>query len=215
MEKISAIRTRKGRGKQVNVFVNGKLALSLEAEVAIKEGLQIGQQISASHIETLTRSNHIHRCLNAANHYLGYRPRSESEIRKRLQQRGFDNDSIEAVLVKLKEQGLVDDTVFAQFWKDNREFFSPRSQWLTRSELKRKGVASDIIEQVVNTIDDKDNAYRAAINKARSLPLSDYLSFRRHLGGYLKRRGFGYEVINHTIGRMWQEQEGEAIKERR
>jgi len=215
MEKISAIRTRRGRGKRVNVFLNGKFAFSLEAEVAIKEGLQIGQELSANQIEALAKSDYVHRCLNAATYYLSYRPRSESEVRKRLQQRGFDGDSVETVIAKLKEQGLVDDMAFAQFWKDNREFFSPRSQWLTKSELRRKGVASDIIEQVVDTVDDEDNAYRAALSKARSLPLSDYLSFRRRLGGYLKQRGFGYEVINHTVGRIWQEQESEAIKERR
>ena len=114
---------------------------------------------------------------------------------------------IEAVIARLKEQGLVDDMAFAQFWKDNRESFSPRSQWLTRLELRRKGVANDIIDQVVNTIDDDDSAYRAALSKARSLPLSDYQSFRRRLGEYLKRRGFSYGVINHTVERVWQEQQ--------
>jgi len=109
------------------------------------------------------------------------------------------------VLAKLKEQGLVDDMAFAQFWKDNREAFSPRSQWLTKLELRRKGVASNIIDQIADTIDDEDSAYRAALSKARSLPLSDYQSFYRRLGVYLKRRGFNYGVINHTIERLWSE----------
>jgi regulatory protein len=126
-------------------------------------------------------------------------------MRERLQRRGFDGDSIEAVIAKLKEQGLVNDMAFAQFWKDNRESFSPRSQWLTRLELRRKGVTTDIIDQVVDEVDDADNAYRAALSKARGLPLSDYQGFRRRLGDYLKRRGFGYEVINHTVERIWQE----------
>jgi regulatory protein len=109
------------------------------------------------------------------------------------------------VIAKLKEQGLVSDIAFAQFWKDNRESFSPRSQWLTRLELRRKGVTTDIIDQVVDEVDDADNAYRAALSKARGLPLSDYQGFRRRLGDYLKRRGFGYEVINYTVERIWQE----------
>ncbi len=109
------------------------------------------------------------------------------------------------MLAKLKEQGLVDDMAFAQFWKENRESFSPRSQWLTKLELRQKGVASNITDQVVDTIDDEDSAYRAALGKAHSLPLSDYQSFRRRLGDYLKRRGFGYGVINHTIERLWPE----------
>ncbi len=203
--RITAIRIGRGRGKRVNVSLDGKFAFSLEAEVAVREGLQVDQELSASQTEALAMSDHFHRCLNAAVHYLSYRPRSESEIRERLQRRSFDGDSVEAVIAKLKEQGLVDDMAFAQFWKDNRQSFSPRSRWLTRLELRQKGVADDIIDQVVDDVDDADSAYRAVLSKARSLPLSDYQSFRRRLGEYLKRRGFGYEVINQTIGRIWQE----------
>lgn len=207
MRKITAIRVGKGRGKRVNVFLDGKFAFSLEAEVVVREGLQIEQELSAGQIEALARSDHFHRCFNAAAHYLSYRPRSESELRERLHRRGFDDDNLEAVIAKLKEQGLVDDVAFAQFWKDNRESFNPRSQWLTKLELRRKGVANDIIDQVVDTVNDDNSAYRAALSKARSLSLFDYQGFRRRLGEYLKRRGFGYEVINHTIEQLWQEQE--------
>jgi len=205
MGKITALHIGKSRRKRVNVFLDGKFAFSLEAEVAVKEGLQLGQELSASEIEALARSDHFHRCLNAAAHYLSYRPRSEFELEERLHRRGFDGDSVEAVLTKLKEQGVVDDMEFAQFWKDNRESFSPRSQWLTKLELRRKGVADDIIDQVTDAIDDDNSAYRIALSKARSLPLSDRQGFRRRLGDYLKRRGFGYGVINHTVERVWQE----------
>ena len=205
MGKITALRVGKSRGKRIKVFLDNKFAFSLEAEVAVKESLQPGQELAASEIEALARSDHFHRCLNAATHYLSYRPRSEFELRERLHRRGFDDDSVEAVLTKLKEQRLVDDTEFAQFWKDNRESFSPRSQWLTKLELRRKGVADDIIDQVTAAIDDDHSAYRVALSKARILPLSDHQVFRRRLGDYLKRRGFGYGVINHTVERVWQE----------
>ena len=204
MSKITAIRAGRRRGKRANVFLDGGFAFSLEAEVAIREGLQVGQELSANQIEALARSDCFHRCLNTAANYLGYRPRSEFELRERLQRRGFDGDSVDAVLAKLKEQGLVDDMAFAQFWRDNRQSFSPRSQWLTKLELRQKGVAADIIDQVVDVADD-ESAYRAALSKARSLSPSDYQSFRRRLGEYLKRRGFGYGVINHTVERVWQE----------
>jgi len=210
VKRITAIRAGRGRRKRVNIFLDGRFAFSLEAEVAIREDLKVGQELSASQIGALARSDQFHRSLNAAAHYLGYRPRSEFELRQRLHQHGFDGDSVEAVLAKFKEQGLVDDMAFAQFWKDNRESFSPRSQRLTRLELRRKGVADDVIAQVVDTIDDGESAYRAALSKARSLPLSDYQSFRRRLGEYLKRRGFGYGVISHTVERVWQEQ-GEQV----
>ena len=205
MTKITAIRTGRGRQQRVNVFLDSKFSFSLEAEVAVEEGLAVGQELSSSQIEALARSDHFRRCFNAALRYLSYRPRSESEIRERLQRRGFDRDSIEGVVTKLREQGLVNDIEFAEFWKDNRESFSPRSQWLTRLELRQKGVAADIIDRVVGEVDDTDSAYRAALSKAGSLPLPDYQVFRSRLGEYLKRRGFSYQVINRTVERVWQE----------
>ena len=205
MGKVTNMRMGKGQKKRVNVFMDDKFAFSLQAEVAAEEGLQVGQELSANHIEALTGADHSRRCRDAALRYLSYRPRSEYEIRQRLKRRSFEDEIIETVVTKLKEQRLIDDTAFAQFWKDSRETFSPRSQWLTRSELRRKGVNSEIINQVVDSVDNGNSAYRAALNKARRLPLSDYQEFRHRLGEYLRRRGFNYDVIEHTVAQIWQE----------
>ncbi len=208
MNKITGLKTGKGREKRVNVFLNGKPALDLLAEVALKEGLEVGQELSESRLEALARLDRYQRCLNTAIRYLGYRPRSESEIRQRLLKRGFDSEGTEKALARLKEQGLVDDAAFARFWKDNRESFSPRSRRLTRLELRRKGLPGDIIESVISEIDESDSAYRAAMGKARHLPLTDYQLFRRRLGAYLGRRGFDYDIINETVTRIWKERDG-------
>jgi regulatory protein len=211
MKKVTAIRNGK-RGKRVNVYLNEKFAFSLEAEVAVKEGVRTEQALSEGEIEALKKSDLFQRCLNAAFHYLSYRPRSEAELRQRLNKRGFEGDNIAAVLTKLKAQGLVDDLAFAQFWKDNRQSFRPRSQWLTRLELRQKGVADEIIERVAAQVDDEASAYRAALSKARRLPTADYDGFRHRLGEHLKRRGFSYGLIKTTVERVWQERGGEIIK---
>lgn len=170
-----------------------------------KENLQVGQELSDNQIELLIGGDQLQRCLAAAYRYLGYRPRSESELRERMQRRGFAAETVDVAVVRLREQSLLDDEAFAQFWKENRESFGPRSQWLTRLELKRMGVMNDVIEQVVVGMDDEENAYRAALQKTRRWAPADYPSFRRRLGDYLRRRGFKYEVINHTVEKIWQE----------
>lgn len=209
MSKITRLVAGKSRReKRVNVYLDGKFAFSLLAEVVLKEGLKAGQELSDDQIEALSGINRYQRCLNAAIRYLGYRPRSEAEIRQRLRKHGFDSASTDKALDRLKEQGLVDDIAFARFWKDNRESFSPRSRRLTKLELQRKGLAGDIIEQIVGDLDDSDSAYRAALNKARRLSPSDYQVFRRRLGEHLGRRGFGYDVINETVARVWKEYGG-------
>ena len=148
--------------------------------MVVREGLAVGQELATDQIEALAKADNVQRCLNAATHYLSYRPRSEFELRERLHRRGFDGDRVGAVLARLKGQGLVDDVEFAQFWQE-------------------------IIGRGVSAVSDEDSAYRAALSKARRLPVSDCQSFRRRLGKYLRRRGFSYGVINNTVEQLWQE----------
>jgi len=213
MSRITAIRIVNRSGRDSNtrakVVLDDQLIFTLETETVVRQGLQVGQELSDNQVEELTREGYFSRCLNAATHFLSYRPRSEFELRKRLNQRDFEKNVIEAVLTRLKEQGLVDDVAFAQFWKENRDTFSPRSRWLTGLELRRQGVAADVIDSVVDDVDDSYNAYRAAYSRVRRLPLSDYQTFRQRLGDYLKRRGFSYGVISDTVKRLWHELEQE------
>ncbi len=206
MGKITRLVKGKSREKRVRVFLDGKYACTLLAEVVLKEGLRVGQELPAGQLEALTGKDRYQRCLNAAIRYLGYRPRSEVEIKQRLQRHGYDSACTEKALSQLKAQGLVDDTAFARFWKDNRESFSPRSRRLTGLELRHKGLNSDVIESVTGEIDDGESAYRAALSKARRLSPADYADFRRRLAEHLGRRGFGYDVINETTERVWKEQ---------
>ncbi len=205
MSKITALKTNRRTNKQVSMFLDGKFTVSLDTETAVKEGLKIGQELSDDKVKDLAKNVDLARCLNIAYRFLSYRPRSEAEMKERLHRRGFDDSNIEIIINKLKEQNLLDDTAFAQFWKENREMFRPRSQRLTRLELRKKGVADAIIKEVTAESDDMQSAYQAALSKAQRLPKQEYEVFRRRLGDYLKRRGFGYAVISQTVKRIWQE----------
>jgi regulatory protein len=205
MSKITALKANKRTDKRVNMFLDGKFAFSVDMEVAVKEGLKIGQELSDDQIKELTEDISLVRCLNIAYRFLSYRPRSEAEMKDRLHRRGIEDSKIEIIINKLKEQHLLDDTAFAQFWKENRDTFRPRSQRVTRLELKKKGVADEIIKEVTDESDDTQTAYAAALHKAQRLPTQDYEVFRRRLGDYLRRRGFGYAVINQTVKRIWLE----------
>ena len=77
-----------------------------------------------------------------------------------------------------------------------------------KMELRRKGLAIDVIEPVINEINESDSAYRAALGKARRLPLTDRQVFRRRLVDYLGRRGFNYDIIKETVERIWKENGG-------
>ena len=155
----------------------------------------------------MSDSSSLQNCLDAAYRYLSYRPRSEAEIRHRLHQRGFTDDMAEKAIAKLREQNLSDDFTFAQFWKDNRLSFRPKSKRLIKKELRDKKVAAAIIEQVIEDIDDEEIAYKLGSSRLPALANLDYPDFYRRLSSYLTYRGFGYEVIKRTVALVWQEKE--------
>jgi regulatory protein len=157
----------------------------------------------------LTGSNSLQDCLDVAYRYLSYRPRSEGEIRQQLRRRGFANEITEAAIAKLREQNLSDDFAFAQFWKDNRLSFRPKSKRLIKKELRDKKVAAQIIEQVTEDIDDEEIAYKLGSGRLPALASLDYPDFYRRLSSYLTYRGFNYEVIRDTVARLWREKETE------
>lgn len=205
MGKITELRDSKRSKKRVNVYIDGRFALALKTEVVLQNKLKVGGELTEEKKSELLGKDNIEKAMDIAVRYLGYRPRSEVEIRTKILGRGFTEDITETVVTRLKRQGLIDDIAFANFWKDNRDSFSPHSSWLTRRELQQKGVSDEVAGQVIDPEADESNAYQAAQNKVRHLNIDDYKVFRQRLGEYLKRRGFSYRVINKTIAKIWQE----------
>ena len=153
----------------------------------------------------MTDSNSLQDCLDAVYYYLSYRPRSEGEIRQWLRKRGFPAEVTETAIARLREQNLSDDLAFAQFWKENRLSFRPKSKRLIERELRDKRVDAEIIEQVTKDIDDEEIAYKLGSSRMPALAHLDYPAFYRRLSSYLTYRGFSYEVIKRTVSLLWQE----------
>lgn len=214
MKIIETIKIEEGRNKRVAIYFTGeRRPLRVEVDTMLKSELKVGRELTEDELSGLARLDLFYRTQNAALNLLSYRSRSESEVRSRLTRRGFTGDQIDAVLSKLREQGLIDDTAFAGLWAENRRELSPRSRFLTRLELKRKGVPNEAIDVAVANLDDSENAYRAGLAHARRLALTDKNIFKKRLGDFLRRRGFDYGVVNGTVERVWVEVGGNSREE--
>ncbi len=199
------ITTIKPRRKYLDVFLDGEFALSLSPKVVAEAGVFPGQVLSEEELRELLLKELIQRALERAMRLLSYRPRSEGELRTRLRRQGFEEEVISYVVEKLRELRLLDDLAFARSWRESRQVSRPRSKRLLESELRKKGLAPEIIAEVVAEVDDESEAYRAALKKAHQLTGENYPVFRRKLAAYLSRRGFDWEVINSITQRLWRE----------
>jgi len=197
--KITELRTR---GKKVELCIDGTLSFSVSVALANRMRLSPGQVLSAEEINHLMETETTERCFDAALRLLKYRPRSRVELKQRLIRRGFCEISVDKVLKALEERGLIDDRAFAQYWKDNRVRFKPKSARLIRLELKQVGISPELAGAVTELLDEESLAYDAAVRKARVLRSCSEEEFSKRLYNHLQRRGFADAVIRSVLRRL-------------
>ncbi len=87
--------------------------------------------------------------LEAGARFLEARPRSVSEVRRRLSSAGYRPALVETAIERLTELGFLDDEAFARSWIESRDRAHPRGARALRSELRQKGIADEVVTQVL------------------------------------------------------------------
>ena len=205
MPTVTALLPQPRRKDRVNLFLDSAFAFPLHKKLAQEAGLFIGQELAEADIRALEHQATLRFALDIAYRFLALRPRTEAEIRTRLRRGRVAAELTERVVARLKEQRLLDDVAFAHQWAEHRAASSPRSRSLVRHELQLKGIGQELAQEAVLELDDEEAAYQAGARRVTRLKVQDHQEFRKRLWDFLRRRGFGYNVITITIERLWRE----------
>lgn len=134
--------------------------------------------------------------------YLGYRARTVAEIREYLSRKNYLEDEIQAAIGRLLEIKFLDDHFVASTWLDARLATRPIGRKMAAWELSKRGIAQDVVEQVLSQYFHDDAEFQAALelfNKAKTPPERE--KFLRRLYS----RGFARQTIDkvdiHIFGR--------------
>ena len=209
MPAITALISQPRRPK-VDLYLDGELAFTLARKLARESGVFVGKNLSPQQVRELQDQEELRAALDSAYRYLSYGARSESQMRTRLRQKGVLPNTMDKAIVRLRELRLLDDTAFAQQWVERRALSNPRGRRLVRWELRQKGIGQDVAEESVQVIDDEEGAYKAAARRAGRSKAQNYPEFRKKLGEFLVRRGFGYAVAERAVARLWKERQEEV-----
>jgi regulatory protein len=190
MPEITDVRERWGRAR---VFVDGEFWAELDAGVAIERGLREGAAFSVGELDRARVAGERPLAMGRALDLLGYRARSEAEIRDRLGRYGYAAETIGAVVVRLEELGYLDDAEFARLKaRQKSRRYGPRRVSL---ELRRSGVGEELAREVV----EEEFAGRSEVGEARMAAARRYNgrgsdAEARRVYGFLVRRGYSAEV---------------------
>lgn len=190
---ITGLSVQKRNKERVNVFLDGDYAFSLSLNAALT--LKRGQRLSESDIDRLQREDGASLAYNNALRLLGYRPRSRVEIERHLRQKGYEPEAIDAAMARLAANRYIDDEAFARAWLNHRERSRPRGARGLSHELRQKGVAREIIDDLLTNLDEDASAWAAVEGKLDRWRSLEPEVFRKKITGFLSRRGFGYDTI--------------------
>ena len=132
---------------------------------------------------------------------LSTRPRTEHEIRTRLAQAGFEDETIERTTARLGELHLLDDLAFARQWVEERAARKGLGPEALRAELEAKGVSQEVVDQAISEgVGDEERRARevaaAYSSKVAAKPLPEQA---RRLAAMLARKGFSEDVIEAAV----------------
>lgn len=205
--RISDIKLQVRDNNRASIYVDNKYSFSLTIEQIDHFKIKINNIYDNSDIERFKRESRIGKVFFNATVYCMLRPRSQKEIKDYLfkktiqritksgQKESIINQSeADVILDKILAKNYVDDIKFAQYWIENRFFKKGISRRKLTAELKSKGVAQSIIDEIIskNIRNDKEEIKKIILRKSKK-----YTSER--LFSYLIRQGFDYEDVKSEL----------------
>lgn len=130
------------------------------------------------------------------------------DLRRKLEQKGFDSTEIGATIERLTQSGLIDDARFASDYARQRLARGTAARRVTQ-ELARKGIQPAIAGAAVAVVADEEQIDPTAAmeelarKKLRAVAALDADTQRRRVFGFLARRGYELEDIKRVIARVF------------
>lgn len=133
---------------------------------------------------------------------MGYRSRSEAEIRRYLSRRGYARGAADFVTEKLRSLTYLNDETFSRGWALARaqdHGYGPRR---IEQELRSKGVEQTLIRTVLretfDQVDEDERARRLLAKQFKGSNLSEPKTMRR-AAAFLQRRGYSSKVVFNLL----------------
>ncbi|SVE46108.1 uncharacterized protein METZ01_LOCUS498962, partial [marine metagenome] len=149
----------KAKGNRYLIQLDNGKQLKYHKEVVIGSEIKKGTFLTDSLLKKITAKEQEIEAHESAIRLLSFRARSVKELTERLQKKGLSIEIIDKEIDRLHDVGLLNDLEFAKLWvADRGNGRAPRSRQLLKLELRQHGIKDSILEEILDEIDDNENA---------------------------------------------------------
>lgn len=210
--KITSVEAQKNNPRRYNIFLNGQFAFGADEDLIVEHRLITGKTVSPEELEKLLSEAEIGKLIEKVYGLLNIRYRSEKEIRDYLKNLSFkrklkEKDElseiiIEALIEKLKKRDLINDLRFAKEWTDARRKSKKKGINAIKSELFQKGIAREIVDEVLSAqseVSEESLAAQALEKKLRFWQNLPEMEFKQKALRFLMTKGFNYDLAKQVV----------------
>ena len=180
------------------VFDDGHDSRDVSTAIMRELALEVGTQIDPTDLECTLQGIELDRAKARALQLLGYRERSEAELRGKLVASGYPPGVANAVVARFVQVELVDDSRFAAAFARSKVSAGYGNRRIAR-ELQFKGISESLVADTLETLgereDDVSRARRALRGRAPADPNEERRLVRR-----LVARGFDLATALRAVG---------------
>lgn len=183
---------------KVLVRLSGGRFFTIPEEAA--KALSVDMVLSEGELERLDRMDQYLRGKEKALRLLSLRSRTRAEIKTALGALSIDSTIRSGLIKELEELGLIDDRRFAREYVRVKTDVKRMGPHRLRHDMKRLGIAGEIVEEILDASFDSQRqetmAWDLVSRKLGEGPVDEKAV--RRVSGFLRRKGFDYEVINRV-----------------
>jgi regulatory protein len=201
---ITSIVQNKRSEHKVNIYLNDEYWLKLDKNKLLEFQLSKGKLLSPEEKSQIEQEATSEKLLDKVLRFISVRPRSVYEVRTYLKlKRQMDDSEINQVVDMLISKNYLSDGKFAEWFVSNRLGSGFHGKNKIKAELIKKGVPSEIINEVLKLQtaseeyqESEDEKIREFIKKAlRTIDLSDKQKAKQKIYLRLLARGYEYEKV--------------------
>ncbi len=204
---VTKLEVQKNNPDRVSVFIDGEFAFGVHQDLVLTHRLSAGRTLTPDEQQAIIEDDRVAKAKSRALDYLAHKPRTETEVRRKLRQKEYSEPVIESVVKRLHELGYLDDAQYAEQYVERRFASKGYGPVRIRQELRKRGIDRHLAETAVDDFFEDESTLVAAREKAekrwpRIAREDDPRKRRDKLYRYLKRRGYTYDTIRVVIDEM-------------
>ncbi|ETP68958.1 recombinase RecA [Planococcus glaciei] len=199
---ISKITRGKRNPERYNIYLEEKFAFSVDEAVLIRYQLTKGKELDQWTIEEMNFEDEVRKAYNKALNYLGFRMRSEDEVRTKLKEKEFGNAVIDEAIKKLYTHKFLDDQAFSEALLRTQINSGKKGPRAIQQEMQKKGIDKQMQEDVLNSYSEEEQleiAKELAAKIAAKEKMKTPSQIKQKINDSLMRKGYSYTLVKLAI----------------